>query len=133
MNFDPEDTPLTVIVAFSAAVMTGTATFELFGVSLSDTIEVFGTSTSVAWAIVIGSVGVTIATNDLPTNPSDLKQKAENQLDQEYYAALLLSGGLLLTWPFVPQVADFVTSADLWSLLYILVVTGGQVAMGWIN
>lgn len=133
MQFDPEDTALIAVVAFSAAVMAGLGSFAAFDVSLSDTFSMAGGTFSLAYAGTVGAFVATILTNDLPTNPSDLRQKAEKELDQAYYLTLVGSLGVMVMWPFVPEIESFVTSQDLWGVLFIVGSVGAQIAIGYMK
>jgi hypothetical protein len=133
MQFDPEDTALIAVVAFAAAVMAGLGSFAAFDVSLSDTFSMAGGTFSIAYGATIAAFALTVLTNDLPTNPSDLRQEAEKQLDQEYYLALVGSLLVLVAWPFVPEIESFVTSEDLWGVLFVVGSVGAQVAIGYMK
>jgi hypothetical protein len=133
MQFDPEDTALIALVAFAASVMAGIGTFGAFDVSLSDTFTMAGGTFSLAYAATVGAFVVTILTNDLPTNPSELREKAEKDLDQAYYLTLLGSLGVMVLWPFVPEIESFVTSQDLWGVLFIVGSVGAQIAIGYMK
>jgi len=39
---------------------------------------------------------------------------------------------LFLAWVFVPDVASFVKSQDLWGVLYVGLVATAQTALGWV-
>jgi hypothetical protein len=133
MQFDPEDTALIALVAFAASVMAGIGTFGAFDVQLSDTFSMAGGTFSLAYAATVGAFIVTILTNDLPTNPSDLRQRAEKELDQAYYLTLLVSLGVMVMWPFVPEIESFVNSQDLWGVLFIVGSVGAQIAIGYMK
>lgn len=133
MQFDPEDTALIAVVAFAAAVMAGLGSFAAFDVSLSDTFQMAGGTFSIAYAVTLGAFVATVLTNDLPTNPSDLRDRAQKDLDQEYYLALVASVGLLLAWPFIPEIESFVTSQDLWGVLFVFGSVGAQIAIGFMK
>jgi hypothetical protein len=133
MQFDPEDTALIAVVAFAAAVMAGLGSFSAFGVALSDTFQAVGGTFSLAYGATVGAFVFTIATNDLPTNPSDLREKAERDLDQAYYGTLIVAVAVMVAWPFVPEVESFVTSQDLWGVLFIVGSVGAQIAIGFMK
>mgnify|MGYP006275870119 CR=1 FL=1 len=133
MNFDPEDTALIAVVAFASAVMAGLGSFGAFDVMLSDTFTAVGGTFSLAYGATVGAFAVTLVTNDLPTDPSKLREQAEKELDQTYYVLLIGSIGLLVLWPFVPEIESFVTSADLWGVLFIAGSVGSQIALGYMK
>jgi len=133
MQFDPEDTALIALVAFSASVMAGIGTFGAFDVQLSDTFQMAGGTFSLAYAATVGAFIVTVLTNDLPTDPSKLRQKAEKELDRNYYLVLLASLGVMAAWPFVPEIESFVTSQDLWGVVFIVGSVGAQIAIGYMK
>ena len=131
MNFDPEDTALIAIVAFAAAVMAGLGSFSAFDVSLSDTITAGGATFSYAYLVTAGAMVFTVVTNDMDI--SGIRDDARSQLDEYYYYALVVGFGILVTWPFIDGVSGFVTSQDLWGVLFIAVSTGAQVAIGYLK
>jgi hypothetical protein len=133
MNFDASDTALISVVALASAAMAGLATFSAFGVSLSDSMTLAGSTFSVAYVATVASFVVTIVTNDMPLNPQDLQNKAQRGLDDTYYYLLMGSIALLVAWPFVSGIESFVTSQDLWGVLFIAGSTGAQVAIGWLK
>jgi hypothetical protein len=133
MQFDPEDTALIAVVAFAAAVMAGLGSFSAFDVALSDTFSMGGGTFSLAYGATVAAFALTVVTNDLPTNPSDLRAEAEKQLDQGYYLALVGSFGILVLWPFVPEIESFVTSQDLWGVLFIAGSVAAQIAIGYMK
>lgn len=133
MQFDPEDTALVGIVAVAASVMAGLGSFSAFNVALSDTFSIASGTFSVAYALTILSFVGTVLTNDLPTDPSSLRDRAENELDQTYYIALIGSLGIMVLWPFIPEIESFVTSQDLWGVLFIAGSVGAQLAIGYMK
>ena len=133
MEFDSSDTALISIVALSSAVMAGLATFGAFNVSLSDTAALGGSTFSIAYLLTLGAFLATVVTNDMPLNPQDLVDQAERDLSDEYYYLLIGSLGLLVAWPFFPSIESFITSEDLWGVLFIAGSTGSQIAIGWMK
>ena len=131
MSFDPEDTALIAVVAFAAAVMAGLGSFSVFNVSLSDTFTLAGGTFSYAYAATAGAFVWTVATNDMDI--SGLREDARSELDDYYYWALMAGIVILVSWPFVDGVSSFVTSQDLWGVLFIAVSTGAQVAIGYMK
>jgi len=108
----------------------GVASFNLFDVAFSDTLFApAGIGLSTAWVIGYGSIVGTIVSNDnteLQTLSDDIQGL------QGYYMAAAI-GTLALPVAFVvsPSVSNFITSADLWGLAYVVAVTSGQFALGW--
>jgi hypothetical protein len=133
MNFDAEDTAVTAVVAFAAAVMAGLGTFAAFGVSLSDTFVVASGTFSLAYLGQVGSFGWTLWTNEHGIDPGELREQARSELTDTYYYLLMGSGGVLLAWPFVPEVSSFVQSQDLWGVVFILGSVGSQIALGYMR
>lgn len=131
MNFDPEDSALIAVVAFAAAVMAGLGTFSAFSVSLSDTVQMLGGTFSLAYLVTVGAFGVTVVTNGMDV--SDLKRRAEKDLDSTYYYLLIGSLAVMVAWPFVDGVSSFVQSQDLWGVLFIAGSVAAQVAIGWLK
>lgn len=133
MQFDEEDTALIAVVAFSAAVMAKLGSFSAFGVSLSDTASLAGGTFSIAYLATVGSFVVTVITNDMEIDPRALSEDARRQLDDTYYYLLMGSFLLLAAWPFVDGVQSFITSADLWGVLFISGSVGAQIAIGYLK
>jgi len=130
MEMDAVDASLLVAGLASAFMLVGVASFNLFDVAFSDTLfSLGGIGLSTAWVIGYGSIVLTILTNDnteLQTLSDDIQGL------QGYYMAAAI-GTLALPIAFVvsPAVSDFITSADLWGLAYVVSVTSGQFALGW--
>jgi hypothetical protein len=131
MNFDAEDTALIAVVAFSAAVMAGLGSFTAFQVSLSDTFSIGGTTFSLAYAITLGAFALTVVTNDMDIG--NIQGRAKRELDDAYYWMLMISAATLLLWPFVSGIESFVTSQDLWGVLFVAASVGAQVAIGYMR
>jgi len=133
-SFDWEDIGLLVLGLFSAAVMVGIASVGAFGVSLSDTFTVGGYSASIAWVVAVGTFVGTIITNDhtelLATDGHE--QLLDSAMDDWYGYAILGVAALFVAWVFVPDVASFVRSQDLWGVLYVGLVATAQTALGWV-
>ena len=133
-EFDAEDIGGLILGLFSAAVLVGIATVEAFGVSLADTFTVAGYSASIAWVISVGTFLGTIITNDhtelLSTDGYD--ELMSSGMDSYYVYAVIGTAALLVTWVFIPQVADFVRSEDLWGVGYVALVGTAQIAIGWV-
>ena len=132
-SFDAEDQALLVLGLFSAAVMVGIASVEAFGVSMSDTFTVQGYSASIAWVVAVGSFVGTIVTNDHTDllSSDGHQQLLDSNMDDMYGYAVLGVAALFVLWVFVPDVASFVKSQDLWGVLYVGMVATAQTALGW--
>ena len=130
MEMDALDASLLVAGLASSFMLVGVASFNLFDVAFSDTLFApAGIGLSTAWVIGYGSIVGTIVTNDnteLQTLSDDIQGL------QGYYMAAAI-GTLALPVAFVvsPSVSNFITSADLWGLAYVVAVTSGQFALGW--
>jgi hypothetical protein len=130
MEFDPLDAGLTIATMVSAFIVVGIASFDLFGVSFAATaITLAGTGLSTAYVIGAISLAGTLATND-NAELSSLQEDAKD-LGDYYYAAVLGTVGLMVAWVFVPDVASFFQSSDLWGLVYVGIVSTGQFVIGW--
>jgi len=130
MEMDAIDASFVVVGLASAFMLVGIATFNLFDVGFGDTLfSLAGIDLSTAWVLGYASIVGTIVTND-NTEFSTLSDDIQGL--QGYYA-LAAGSTLLLPVAFVvfPSVSDFFTSADLWGLVYTVVVTTGQFALGW--
>lgn len=131
MQFDPEDTGIIAVVAFASAVMAGLGSFSAFNVSLSDTVTLGGTSFTLAYVVTIAGFVWTVITNDMEF--SNLQSRAKSELDEYYYYTLMGSFAVLLLWPFVGGIESFVTSQDLWGVLFIAGSVGAQLAIGYMR
>ena len=130
MEFDPIDAALTVTTLMVAFIVVGIGQFDLFGVDFSATVTTLaGYQLSTAWVLAVGALVGTIITND-NYELTDLPEEVGN-LDQYYAAAVIVTFAALLAWPVFPEVSNFVTSADLWGLAYVGVITTGQFVLGW--
>jgi hypothetical protein len=132
-SFDPEDIGLLVLGVFSAAVMVGIASVEAFGVSMSDSFTVSGFTGSIAWVLAVGTFVGTLWTNEhtelVSTDAYD--ELMDSDMSNLYGYAVLGVAALFVTWVFIPDVASFVRSQDLWGVLYVGLVATGQIALGW--
>lgn len=134
MEFDEEDTALVSLVVLSSAVMAGLATFSAFNVSLSDTTTIAGGTFSIAYIATVGAFLMTVLTNEgTSLDPRELSDNARAELNDTYYYLMVGSLGLLVAWPFVSGVESFVTSQDLWGVVFIAASTGSQIALGYLK
>lgn len=131
MQFDAFDASLFVLNTMAGFLLVGIGTFNLFGVDFAATLtSIAGVSLSTAWMIGYAAVVGTILTND-NTELANLTNDVQD-LEGYYYAAA--AGTLILPVAFVVfpnTVASFFKSADLWGLSYVILVTSGQAALGW--
>ena len=131
MEMDAIDASLFVLNTMAGFLLVGIGTFELFGVDFGATLfSPAGVGLSTAWVIGYASVIGTIVTND-NAELASLKDDVQD-LEGYYYAAA--AGTLLLPIAFVAlpsTVGSFFQSADLWGLSYVVLVTSGQAALGW--
>mgnify|MGYP000754052556 CR=1 FL=1 len=131
MEFDALDASLIVTGLASAFMLVGIAQFQLFDVTFSATqFTLGGIGLSTAWLLGYGSIVVTIATND----NTDFQSLSDDiQGLQGWYLAAAV-GTLVLPIAFIAlpdTVGSFFQSSDLWGLLYVVGVTAGQFALGW--
>ena len=130
MQFDPEDAALTVLAFIGASAMAGIATWTLFDVSLGDSaFQLAGNDVTLATLLTLVAVVGTIVTND-NTELSEVTDDLQN-LDEYYMYVTVASLALLVGWVFFPEVSSFVTSQDLWGVLYIGVTVTSQFVLGW--
>ncbi|WP_308204452.1 hypothetical protein, partial [Halorubrum ezzemoulense] len=112
-------------------LLVGIGQFNLFGVDFAATLfSPAGVGLSTAWVIGYAAILGTIVTND-NAELSSLSNDVQN-LEGYYYAAA--AGALLLPVAFVvfpDMVGSFFKSADLWGLAYVVLITSGQAALGW--
>jgi len=130
MKMDAFDASLLVLNSMAGFILVGIGAFDLFGVDFANTLfNIRGYSLSTAWVIGYAAVVGTIVTND----NTDLASLGKIQNLENYY---MLAAAATLTLPvafivFPNSVGWFFKSADLWGLVYVVVLTSGQAALGW--
>ena len=130
LKMDAFDASLLVLNTMAAFILVGIGTFDLFDVNFANELFNFGGySLSAAWLVGYGSVIGTIVTND----NTDLASLGKIQNLENYY---MLAAAATLTLPvafivFPNSVGWFFKSADLWGLVYVVILTSGQAALGW--
>ena len=131
MQFDAVDASLFVLNTMAGFLLVGIGQFNLFGVDFGATLfSPAGIGLSTAWVIGYLAVAGTIVTND-NAELSNLADDVQNL--QGYYMAAAV-GTLVLPIAFVvfpDTVGSFFQSADLWGLSYVVLITSGQAALGW--
>ena len=131
MEFDAIDASLLVTGLASAFMLVGIASFQLFDVDFTATqFTLGGIGLSTAWILGYASIVGVIITND-NTEFQSLSDDIQG-LHGWYMAAAV--GTLVLPVAFVAlpdTVGSFFQSSDLWGLLYVIAVTTGQFALGW--
>ena len=131
MKFDGIDASLFVLNTMAGFLLVGIGQFNLFGVDFGATLfSPAGIGLSTAWVIGYLAVAGTIVTND-NAELSNLADDVQNL--QGYYMAAAV-GTLVLPIAFVvfpDTVGSFFQSADLWGLSYVVLITSGQAALGW--
>ncbi|MDB9295819.1 hypothetical protein PN414_18010 [Halorubrum ezzemoulense] len=131
MEFDAVDAALVVAGLASAFMLVGIASFQLFDVDFTATqFTISGIGLSTAWILGYASIVGVIVTND----NTDFQSLSDDiQGLQGWYMAAAI-GTLVLPVAFVAlpdTVGSFFQSSDLWGLLYVIAVTTGQFALGW--
>ncbi|QAS68805.1 VP2 [Halorubrum pleomorphic virus 11] len=131
MQMDAIDASLFVLNTMAGFLLVGIGTFELFGVDFGATLfSPAGIGLSTAWVIGYAAVVGTLITND----NAELSSLSNDIQDLEGYYYAAAAGTLLLPIAFVvfpDTVGSFFKSADLWGLSYVVLVTSGQAALGW--
>ncbi|OYR54642.1 hypothetical protein DJ71_27225 [Halorubrum sp. E3] len=131
MEFDAVDAALVVAGLASAFMLVGIASFQLFDVDFTATqFTVGGIGLSTAWILGYASIVGVIITND-NTEFQSLSDDIQGLQGWYMFAAI---GTLVLPVAFVAlpdTVGSFFQSSDLWGLLYVIAVTTGQFALGW--
>ncbi|WP_317652179.1 hypothetical protein [Halorubrum distributum] len=131
MEFDAVDAALVVAGLASAFMLVGIASFQLFDVDFTATqFTLGGIGLSTAWVLGYASIVGVIITND---NTEFQSLSDDIQGLQGWYMAAAV-GTLVLPVAFVAlpdTVGSFFQSSDLWGLLYVIAVTTGQFALGW--
>lgn len=131
MEFDAVDASLFVLNTMAGFLLVGIGTFELFGVNFgAELLAPAGVGLSTAWVIGYAAVVGTILTND----NAEISELSSDIRDLEGYYYVAAAGTLLLPIAFVvfpDTVGSFFKSADLWGLAYVVLITSGQAALGW--
>jgi len=131
LKMDAVDASLLVLNTMAGFLIVGIGTFDLFGVNFAnDLLKFGGYSLSTAWVIGYAAVVGTIVTNDnseLASLGNDI-QNLENYYMGAAAATLLLPIAFIV---FPDTIGSFFKSADLWGLVYVVVLTSGQAALGW--
>jgi len=131
MEFDAIDASLFVLNTMAGFLLVGIGTFELFEVNFGETLfSPAGIGLSTAWVIGYAAVVGTIVTND----NAELSELSSDIRDLEGYYYVAAAATLLLPVAFVvfpDVVGSFFKSADLWGLFYVVLITSGQAALGW--
>jgi len=131
MKMDAVDASLLVLNTMSAFLIVGIGKFDLFGVDFAATLfSPAGFGLSTAWVIGYAAITTTILTNDnaeLSSLGNDIKNLGS-------YYMIAAAATLLLPIAFIvfpDTIGSFFKSADLWGLVYVVVLTSGQAALGW--
>ena len=131
MEFDTVDAALVVTGLASAFMLVGIATFQLFDVDFGATqFTLSGIGLSTAWLLGYGSIVGTILTND----NTELQSLSDDIQGLQGWYMFAAAGTLILPVAFIvfpDTVGSFFQSSDLWGLLYVVGVTAGQFALGW--
>ena len=131
MQFDAVDASLFVMNTMAGFLLVGIGQFNLFGVDFGATLfSPAGIGLSTAWVIGYAAVLGTIVTND----NAELSNLADDVQNLEGYYMAAAAGTLILPIAFVvfpDTVGSFFQSADLWGLSYVVLITSGQAALGW--
>jgi len=131
MKMDAVDASLLVLNTMSAFLIVGIGKFDLFGVDFAATLfSPAGFGLSTAWVSGYAAITTTILTNDnaeLSSLGNDIKNLGS-------YYMIAAAATLLLPIAFIvfpDTIGSFFKSADLWGLVYVVVLTSGQAALGW--
>lgn len=131
MEMDAVDASLLVLNTMAGFLLVGIGSFDLFGVDFAATLfQPAGIALSTAWVIGYAAVVGTIVTND----NAELSSLSDDVQDLEGYYMTAAVGTLALPVAFVlfpDTVGSFFRSADLWGLSYVVLITSGQAALGW--
>ena len=131
LEMDAFDASMIVLNTMTGFILVGIGSFDLFGVNFSETLfSPLGFGLSTAWVLGYVAVITTIVTND----NAELTSLGDDIQDLQGYYAAAAAGTLLLPVAFVVfpnTVGSFFQSADLWGLSYVVLITSGQTALGW--
>lgn len=132
MKMDALDASLLVLNSMAGFIVVGIGTFDLFDVDFGEVLWTIGPAElSTAWVLGYAAIVATIVTND-NAQFGTLSNDIQN-LDTWY--AVAAAGTLLLPIAYVlspDMIGGFFESADLWGLLYVVIITAGQGALGWL-
>lgn len=131
LEMDAIDASLLVLNTMAGFLLVGIGTFDLFGVDFGSTLfTVGGIGLSTAWIVGYAAIVGTIVTND----NAELSELSDDVMNLEGYYLVAAVGALGLPVAFVVfpnSVGQFFSSADLWGLSYVVLITSGQTALGW--
>ena len=131
LKMDAFDASLLVLNTMAAFILVGIGTFDLFDVNFANELFNFGGySLSAAWLVGYAAVVGTIVTN----NNTELASLGNDIQNLETYYMGAAAATLLLPIAFIvfpDTIGSFFKSADLWGLVYVVVLTSGQAALGW--
>jgi hypothetical protein len=131
LKMDAFDASLLVLNTMAAFILVGIGTFDLFDVNFANELFNFGGySLSAAWLVGYAAVVGTIVTN----NNTELASLGNDIQNLETYYMGAAAATLLLPIAFIvfpDTIGSFFKSADLWGLVYVVILTSGQAALGW--
>jgi len=131
LKMDAFDASLLVLNTMAAFILVGIGTFDLFDVNFANELFNFGGySISAAWLVGYAAVVGTIVTN----NNTELASLGNDIQNLETYYMGAAAATLLLPIAFIvfpDTIGSFFKSADLWGLVYVVILTSGQAALGW--
>jgi len=131
LKMDAFDASLLVLNTMAAFILVGIGTFDLFDVNFANELFNFGGySLSAAWLVGYAAVVGTIVTN----NNTELASLGNDIQNLETYYMGAAAATLLLPIAFIvfpDTIGSFFKSADLWGLVYVVVLTSGQASLGW--
>ena len=130
LKMDAFDASLLVLNTMAAFILVGIGTFDLFDVNFANELFNFGGySISAAWLVGYAAVVGTIVTN----NNTELASLGNDIQNLETYYMGAAAATLLLPIAFIvfpDTIGSFFKSADLWGLVYVVILTSGQAALG---
>lgn len=131
MKMDAVDAAMIALNVLMASILVGRASLDWFGVDFGATLfSPAGIGLTTAWVLGYVAVAGTLITND----NAQLSTLSDDIQNLETYYMVAAAGTLLLPVAFVvfpDTVGEFFKSADLWGLAYVILVTSGQTALGW--
>ena len=119
-EFDTEDAPGFLAVALGAVGLTQIGTISVYGYSLADTaFSIGGYSFTWAAALIIAGIAWISFTNEVGLGEwiglvSDRQDpQGRGQLEDAYYASVVLLIAIVAGMVFLPGVSSFVTGSDI--------------------
>ena len=122
---DLEDAAVFGLFGLAAATTLGLASVNVWGYGSGDSIwSVADTSLTLASLVSVAALAWVVITNQVGMD--DIQD-----LETEYYVAVIVTFVVVLGVPFIPASGEFVTSSDTNAVVVLLVESAGVVAISY--